>query len=278
MQANSAGGASLSPRRGRPESRYSPPPACPTRPCGSSTTAGSPTDLRTQRFVISAYDIDSLKTNVGETAALDYDFPRLSNQYFNATFISDEQDIIYNCELRKSGSPWTRSDNVGCLEGQMEDARRQALPRIRQALDRQRCRRRQGLPQPDHPPLALPLRPRGERERVRPGDRQRRQRSLREDVEPNANDFLKRNWEDGEKGELYRIDDEWWFADNWSRSNRNADWSLEGDRRAGALPCRMDQALARDRVRLRLVHDLGEQGRRRTPSPGMRSSAWPTST
>ena len=51
-------------------------------------------------------------------------------------------------------------------------------------------------------------------------------KSLREDVEPNANDFLKRNWESGEKGELYRIDDEWWFQDNWSRSNRNASSNL----------------------------------------------------
>ena len=54
--------------------------------------------------------------------------------------------------------------------------------------------------------------------------------SLREDVEPNANDFLKRNWDQGEKGELYRIDDEWWFEDNWSRGQRNADWGYKGTR------------------------------------------------
>ncbi len=33
--------------------------------------------------------------------------------------------------------------------------------------------------------------------------------------------------QDPEKGELYRIDDEWWFQDNWSRNNRNADWSYK---------------------------------------------------
>ena len=47
-------------------------------------------------------------------------------------------------------------------------------------------------------------------------------------METNSNDFLKRNWEQGEKGELYRIDDEWWFDDGWSRSQRNADWSVDG--------------------------------------------------
>ena len=52
--------------------------------------------------------------------------------------------------------------------------------------------------------------------------------SLREDVEPNANDFLKRNWEDGEKGELYRIDDEWWFTDSWNRTHSNATWAWKG--------------------------------------------------
>ena len=35
------------------------------------------------------------------------------NQYFNSTFISNEKHIIYNCELRKSGSPWTRDDGNG---------------------------------------------------------------------------------------------------------------------------------------------------------------------
>ncbi|MFP6864335.1 MAG: lamin tail domain-containing protein, partial [Roseibacillus sp.] len=52
-------------------------------------------------------------------------------------------------------------------------------------------------------------------------------RSLREDVEPNANDFLKRNWESGEKGELYRIDDQWWFDDGWGRSQSNATWDYK---------------------------------------------------
>ena len=41
-----------------------------------------PTDLRTQRFVISEYDRNSLNANTGGGSSRDYDFPRLSNQYF----------------------------------------------------------------------------------------------------------------------------------------------------------------------------------------------------
>ena len=51
---------------------------------------------------------------------------------------------------------------------------------------------------------------------------------MREEVEPVANDFLSRNFTEGVKGNLYRIDDEWWFTDSWSRSNRNADWRYKG--------------------------------------------------
>ena len=35
------------------------------------------------------------------------------------------------------------------------------------------------------------------------------------------------NYPNGKEGELYRSDDEWWFQDNWSRSQRNADWAYK---------------------------------------------------
>jgi hypothetical protein len=66
------------------------------------------TALRRQRFVISQYDRDALNTASGEGPKFQYDFPRLSNHYFNSTFINDEQEVFYNAELRKAGSPWTR--------------------------------------------------------------------------------------------------------------------------------------------------------------------------
>ena len=56
---------------------------------------------------------------------------------------------------------------------------------------------------------------------------------MREEVEPVANDFLNRNFTDGVKGNLYRIDDEWWFTDGWDRQNRNADWRYKSSDNPG---------------------------------------------
>ena len=67
-------------------------------------------DLRKQRLIIPAQDRDALNTSSGESARFGYDFPRLSNHYFNATFIHNETDVYYHAELRKAGSPWTRPD------------------------------------------------------------------------------------------------------------------------------------------------------------------------
>ncbi len=67
-------------------------------------------DLRTARFVISAYDMDAIAN--GGVAKFNYRFPRLSNHYFNMTFISDEGEVFYGGELRNSGSPWTRSGDL----------------------------------------------------------------------------------------------------------------------------------------------------------------------
>ena len=41
----------------------------------------------------------------------------MSNHYFNATVISDERKIFYNAEIRKSGSPFTRSSGNGLDHG-----------------------------------------------------------------------------------------------------------------------------------------------------------------
>ncbi len=217
VQADSAGGATVTP---------GPAPTLPAM--WVVDNGGIPTDLRTQRFVISAYDLNSLSTGTGQSAARDYDFPRLSNQYFNATFISDDQHIIYNCELRKSGSPWTRSDAADVSKGKWKtpgDKRFRGY--AKRAIDNDA-----GAGSAYHNRiirhwLYLFGHAANENEFIRVivnGGSP----ALREDVEPNANDFLKRNWPDGELGELYRIDDEWWFTDSWSRTNRNADWSWKG--------------------------------------------------
>ncbi|MDB4491606.1 lamin tail domain-containing protein [bacterium] len=185
-----------------------------------------PGDLRTQRFVISEQALNALG-GAGESGAFDFAFPRLSNHYFNATFISNERDIIYNCELRKSGSPWTRSGDNNLSRAKWKTpGDRRFRGYSKRAIDNDAGGGRAYHNRIIRYWLYLFGHPANENEFVRVivngGSA-----SLREDVEPNANDFLKRNWEDGQRGELYRIDDEWWFDDDWGRQNRNADWSYK---------------------------------------------------
>lgn len=216
VEATSGGGSSIQPR------------LAPEKPAMWVVDNSShPGDLRLQRFVISARD-QLASGSSGDSATFDYKFPRLSNNYFNATFISNERDIIYNCEMRKSGSPWTRSsgDNFSRMKWKPPGDRR-FRGYTKRSVDNDAGGGRAYHNRIIRYWLYLLGHPANENEFVRVivngGSA-----SLREDVEPNANDFLKRNWEDGHKGELYRIDDEWWFDDDWGRQNRNATWEYKG--------------------------------------------------
>ena len=186
------------------------------------------TDLRTVRLVVSDYDMGAISN--GGSSKYKYKFPRLSNHYFNATFISNENDIRYNCEMRNSGSPWTRGNNLNRGKWKMPNDRRfrgkyklswddDANGRV----SRNRLTRYM---------LYLMGHVVNENEMiwftVNSSSPQ-----MREEVEPVANDFLKRNFTDGVKGNLYRIDDEWWFTDGWDRQNRNADWSYKSSDNPG---------------------------------------------
>ncbi|MDB4305236.1 lamin tail domain-containing protein [Akkermansiaceae bacterium] len=186
-----------------------------------------PSDLRTERFVISARD-ESASGNSGDSATFNYAFPRLSNHYFNATFIGDENEVIYNCEFRKSGSPWTRPSGADFGRAKWKSPGDHKFRGYsKRAIDNDAGGGRSYHNRIIRYWLYLFGHAANENEFVRViinGDNS----ALREDVEPNATDFLKRNWDDGQKGELYRIDDEWWFDDNWGRQNRNADWSYKG--------------------------------------------------
>lgn len=215
VEATSGGGVSRQPTR------------APDRPALWVVDNSSiPSDLRSQRFVISERSLNALG-GAGESGTFDFAFPRLSNHYFNATFISNEQDIIYNCELRKSGSPWTRSGGSNLSRAKWKTpGDRRFRGYSKRAIDNDAGGGRAYHNRIIRYWLYLFGHPANENEFVRVivngGNA-----DLREDVEPNANDFLKRNWEDGQLGELYRIDDEWWFEDDWSRDNRNADWSYK---------------------------------------------------
>ena len=189
-----------------------------------------PSDLRTQRFVISQYDRDAIDTTAsgGYSSKYQFDFPRMSNHYFNATFISNENKIFYNAEIRKSGSPFTRSSGNGIDHGKWK------LPADRYFRDQ---RKRVIDPSTDYNDrmgryfLYLLGHPTNENEWVRTvinGSNA----SVREDMEPIANDYINRNFDDAGNATLLRIDDEWWFEDFNSngtapRGSRNATWQYK---------------------------------------------------
>ncbi|MFT6239449.1 MAG: hypothetical protein ACJAQT_001528 [Akkermansiaceae bacterium] len=215
VEASSAGGLSQQPR------------LAPERPAMwvVDNTAHA-TDLRRQRFIISARD-QSASGGTGDSATFNYSFPRLSNNYFNATFISDDKDIIYNCEMRKSGSPWTRSSGTDFSRMKWKPpSDRKFRGYAKRAVDNDAGGSKAYHNRIIRYWLYLFGHAANENEFVRViingGSA-----SIREDVEPNSTDFLKRNWKDGQKGELYRIDDQWWFDDGWGRSQQNATWDYK---------------------------------------------------
>ena len=182
-------------------------------------------DLRRMRFVVSALDLKDVADQDNVTPPYGYAFPRLSNHYFNTTVIVNEKDVIYGSEIRPAGSPWTRgggvdrakfkfpADNLfrgkGNLLYRNYDVGWWSHDRIVRYW------------------LYLLGNPTNENEfivvKVNSANT-----SVREEVEVVGNDFLDRAYENGSRGELYKIDDEWWFTDNWNRNSRDADWSYKG--------------------------------------------------
>jgi len=78
-------------------------------------------NLRRQRFVMSEYDVDSLRTLESPqfgmpTAKYGFKNPRMSNHYYPVTFIHNETDVYYLCEARQSGSRWHRSANMAVFD------------------------------------------------------------------------------------------------------------------------------------------------------------------
>ncbi len=184
--------------------------------------------LRTQRFVLSLRDRSALETSNGQSPTFQYDFPRLSNHYFNTTFIHNETDIYYNAEIRKSGSPWTRSDGSELDRGKWK------LPhdRIFRGRDKSTFDNDAGGGARHHNRLVrywlyVLGHPVNENEFIYQTINSSGQ-NIREDTEPVDGTLISRNFPGGNQGQLMRSDDEWWFQDDWNRNQRNADWSYKG--------------------------------------------------
>ncbi|MFT5123183.1 MAG: hypothetical protein ACI97B_001815, partial [Verrucomicrobiales bacterium] len=181
------------------------------------------TDLRTSRYIISAYDLDAIG-NAGQGAKYNYKFPRLSNHYFNMTHVSNEREIYYGCEIRKSGSPWTRDGGNGLSRAKWKTPTDQPFRnRFKFSIDNDAVGGNRHKNRIIRHWMYLLGHPQNEAEFLRviinSGNPE-----LREEVEPVATDFIKRNFEDGTRGELYRIDDQWWFTDAWGRTPADANW------------------------------------------------------
>ncbi len=203
--------------------------------------------LLTERYVFSQYDRAAMNTGTGFSAAYDFDFPRSSNFGLNATIIMNESDILYGCELRKGGSPWTRTG-----DSSMERARwkppgdNQFRERSKFAIDsdgsitnapsrfHNRIARYMmylfGYPVPDAEFVQQIV------NADNPG--------WRDSMELTDSDFFDRAYGGG--GELFEIDDAWYLYDTASMDDRlsadqvTARWSLldwaSVNSSVGALP------------------------------------------
>lgn len=203
------------------------PPKGPAKPALFVVDAPIPAgDLRRMRFVVPALAIADLAGGDGATPPNGYAFPRLANHYFNTTLIINESDVIYDCEIRNGGSPWTRGGDLS--RGKYKYPKDQLFRgKEKQTFDNDAAGGSRHHNRIIRHWLYLFGHPANENEfiqvKINNGGT-----AIREETEPLGNDMMDRIYPDGSQGELYRIDDEWWFNDDWNRTQRDADWSYKG--------------------------------------------------
>ncbi|MBM3875545.1 MAG: hypothetical protein FJ386_02350 [Verrucomicrobia bacterium] len=164
-----------------------------------------PRDLRVQRFVISPADLDRLSQ--GNTNKHLFRFPRLSNRYLNATFVSNERDIFYNARVHPAGSSFTRDVSLNrakfklpidhTFRGRMKLTWDSNNPNTRLA--------NYMLYLLGHPVAQVEF----VRHVINNGNFE-----FREDSEVFNNDFLNRIFKDGAQGELYRTTYMFYYKDD----------------------------------------------------------------
>ena len=177
-----------------------------------------PRDLRTQRFVMSPFDTDALTQ--GNTNKHLFRFPRLSNRYYNMTFISNEKDIYYNCRVHPAGSSFTRDLTLNRAKWKIPPDRafrdHTKLSWDNNSLNTRLARWM--LYQLGHPVNESEM----VRHLINGGPV-----NMFEDVEPIGNDFLNRIFKDGTQGELYRTTYMFFYKDSGEGANmRNSTFSL----------------------------------------------------
>ncbi len=191
-------------------------------------------DLRVQRVVMSEYYLDQFGDR--PQAKFDYKYPFVSNHYKPCTIIMDEEHIIYDCEARSAGSPWHEGERPNLsLKGKYKTPRSKAFRgRVKSTWDQDPTSGRQHNDKMAQYWMYLMGHPASDTEFIQvvinSGNA-----AVRAEVEaPSDNGFMDRHWEDGSQGQMFRIDDEWTFPDNFgAKPSKNAEWTYKspnGDR------------------------------------------------
>ncbi|HUF63790.1 MAG TPA: lamin tail domain-containing protein [Verrucomicrobiales bacterium] len=192
--------------------------------------------LRTTRLITSRYFVNAFRDGFsGSGNRYGNKYPRSSNQYFPATIIMNESDVIYGGEFRSAGSPWHTGERADAfLKGKYKMPKSRAWRgRIKQTYDQDPAAGRRHNDRLTRYWLYLLNHPVNHNEFFwiigNDGAPQ-----MREEVEPPDKMFV-RYFDEGNRGEMYRIDDEWWFGDdvNNQRTPRDASWLYKGSDQAG---------------------------------------------
>ncbi len=212
----------------------------------SNAVPSAAAGLLIQRGIISLYDRAALNPPTGYSAAYDYDHPRMSNYGFNATFIFNESEVMYNCELRRGGSPWTR------IGSNLLDRTRWKPPgdqlfrgRTKSGVDNDATNSNTG-PSRFHNRLVRYMMhlfgyPVPEAEFIQQiinADAPR----LGDEQEQTDTDFFDRAYPKGTGGELYEIDDAWFMYDTNNMDDRldagsvTGSWAVKDYSGGAAMP------------------------------------------
>lgn len=200
------------------------------------------TDLRRMRVIVPIYWSNALDVTIGtggNTVTYNYKFPKLSNHYFPCVFIHNDSEIYYDCQVRKTGSPFTRGTTA-------------TLDRASVVLPGDHEFRGQGSLYWDNDGagstmlhnrtmrymLYLLGMPGNENEVCRVA-KNNATYAVRESSESFGKDMLNRIWDNGSSGQLFEMDDKFHIRDDGATllANANATWDYKvGDSQGADNP------------------------------------------
>jgi hypothetical protein len=185
--------------------------------------------LLVQRFILSQYHRGALASATGFSSLHDWDHPRMSNYAWNSTIIINESEILYNGEIRRGGSTWTRTSSntldrarwKSPADDRFRNRRKSGTDNDAAGANRFHNRMARymmhllGYPVPDSEFIL----------QIVNGNTHR----LADDQEQTDADFFDRAYRDGsDLGELFEIDDAWYMYDTNNHDDRLDAGSVTG--------------------------------------------------